>query len=113
HRRLGAGGDEPHHLNGRNRVDDLGGELDLGLGGPPERCPVRGGACDRIHRLRVGVPEHERPPGHHPVDVPAAVHVLDLGALAAAALTIAYSPETLYAATGTWNCCRTARITSR
>ena len=30
----------------------------------------------------------------------------------AAALTIAYSPETLYAASGTWNASRAARITS-
>src|SRR5262249_50604412 len=31
----------------------------------------------------------------------------------AAALTIAYSPETLYAASGAWNASRAARITSR
>ncbi len=37
HRRLGAGADEPHHLDGRHGVDDLGGELDLGLGRRAER----------------------------------------------------------------------------
>ena len=73
HRGLGAGGDEAHHLDRRHGVHDLGREVDLALGRGAERRP----ACERIgdggERLGVGVPEEERPPGEHPVDVAVAV----------------------------------------
>ena len=84
HRRLGAGADEPHHLDRGNRVDDLGRELDLGLGrGAERRAAVRGGV-DRCERLGIGVAEDQGPPGLHPVDVLGAGGVLDDGTLAAA-----------------------------
>ena len=84
HRGLGAGGDEAHHLDRRHRVDDLLRELDLGLGRGAEGRPAGGGVLDRGERLGVGVPEDERPPAQHPVDVALPVDVLDLGAAAAA-----------------------------
>ena len=52
--------------------------------GAPNDVPSRGGLDHRRERLRIGVPEDQRPPRHHPVDVAAAVDVLDLRALAAA-----------------------------
>ena len=44
HRRLGPRRDEPHALDRRDRVDDLGGELDLALGRRAEARPVERGA---------------------------------------------------------------------
>ena len=41
HRRLGAGRDEPHHLDRGHGVDDLGGEVDLSLGRRAERRAPR------------------------------------------------------------------------
>ncbi len=84
HRRLGAGGDEAHHLHRRHRVDDLGGQLDLGLGRGAEGGAARERVLDRGERLGVGVTEDQRPPRLHPVDVAVAVDVLDRRALAAA-----------------------------
>src|SRR5205085_10508738 len=46
-----------------------------------ERCAVACRVDDRLQRLRVRVPERERPPGHHPVDVAAAFDVLQVRAL--------------------------------
>ena len=85
HRRLGARRDEPHHLDRRHRVDDLGGEVDLALGRRAERRAPRERLRDRRQRGRVGVAEEQRPPGEHPVDVLVAVDVLDERAVAAAA----------------------------
>src|SRR5262245_49367587 len=191
HPGLGAGADEPHLLDRRERVDDLGRELDLAFGRRAEGRPVAGRGANRLDRRRVRVPEEERPEGHHPVDEALAVDRLQVRALrapheerlvepnrlhradrrvdpardqplcltrqvgqdlqccqpasslaqyvttksaparliavsdsvaawrssiqpfAAAALTIAYSPETLYAATGRSKRSRTARSTSR
>ena len=84
HRRLRPRGDEPHLLHRRHGVGDLGGELDLRLGGGAEARPAQRGVADCLHRLRVGVAEEERPPGHDPVEEPAAVLGLDVGALRAA-----------------------------
>ena len=57
HRRLGPGRDEPHLLDRRHGVDDLGGQLDLGLGRGAEARPasaasrtastVSGSACPK------------------------------------------------------------------
>ena len=42
HRRLRSGGDEPHHLDRRHRVHDLGRQVDLALGRRAEgRAPAR------------------------------------------------------------------------
>ena len=82
HRRLGARGDETHLLHGRHSVDDLGGELDLALGGRAEARPVAGRRPHGLDRLRIGVPEEERPPGHDPVEQAPAVGVLEVRALA-------------------------------
>ena len=58
HRGFRARGDQPHLLDGRHRVDDLGGELDLALGRRAEgRAPraaaatasiVSGSACPKM-----------------------------------------------------------------
>jgi hypothetical protein len=84
HRRLGARRDEPHLLDRRNGVHELLGKLYLPIGRGPERRPVAGRVHDRVDRLRVGVPEDQRPPGHDPVDVAVAVLVLEVCALTAA-----------------------------
>jgi hypothetical protein len=84
HRRLGAGGDEAYLLDGRDGVGDLGGELDLRLGGRAEARPALGRLHDRLERLAVGMAEQQRAPRHHPVDVAVAVDVLDVRTLAAA-----------------------------
>ena len=60
HRRLGAGGDEAHQLQRRNRVDQLLGELDLALGRRAESRALARGRDHRIDRLRVGVAEDQR-----------------------------------------------------
>ena len=77
HRRLRAGRDETNALDGRNRVDDLRGELDLALGRRAEGRAVARRGDDRIHGLGIRVPEEQRPPGHHPVDVRASVGGLE------------------------------------
>ena len=83
HRRLGAGRHEPHLLDRRHGGDDLGRELDLGLGRRTERRAELGGGANGVDRGRVGVAEEQRPPRHDPVDVAVAVDVLEVGALAA------------------------------
>ena len=83
HPRLGARRDEPHLLDRRHRVDDLRGELDLGLGRRAEARAAKRRVPNGLDRLRVGVAEDERPPGHHPVEQAAAVGRLDVRAGAA------------------------------
>ena len=68
HRRLGARGDEPHLLDRRHGVDDLGRELDLALGRRAEARPVERRLAHRLDRLGVGVAEDQRPPRLHPVE---------------------------------------------
>ena len=70
-------------------VDDLGRELDLGLGRRAEGRAARGRGDDGLDRLGIGVPEDQRPPGHDPVEVAPAVDVLDVRARAAARRTTA------------------------
>jgi hypothetical protein len=84
HRRLRPGRDESHLLDRRHRVDDLGGQLDLRLGGRTEGGPLSGGTRKRVNRLGIGMPEDQRPPRHDPVDVAVAVDVLDVRTLPAA-----------------------------
>ena len=84
HRRLRAGRDQPHLLDRRHRVDDLLGELDLALGRRPEGRAVRRRLLHGLHDLGVGVAEHERAPGHHPVHVAPPLGVLEVGAFAPA-----------------------------
>ena len=69
HRRLRAGRDEPHFLDGGHRLCDLLGQLDLALRRDAERRPVGRRLLHRLDDLRVGVAEYERAPRHHPVDV--------------------------------------------
>ena len=83
HRRLGARGDEPHLLDRRHGVDDLLGQLDLPLRRRAEGRPVGSGFLHRLDHLRIGVAEHERAPGHDPVDVALPVRVPEVRALAA------------------------------
>ena len=84
HRGLRPGGDEPHELDGGNRVHDLLGELDLSLRRGAERRAFARRRLDRRDDLRVGVAEDERPPGHDPVEVTAAFGVLEVGPRSAA-----------------------------
>ena len=84
HRRLGPGGHEPDELDGRHRVDDLLRQLDLRLRRGAEGRTAGSGSLDRRERLRIRVTEDERAPRHDPVDVAAAVHVLDARTGAAA-----------------------------
>ena len=73
HRRLRPGGDEPHLLDGRHRGDDLLRELDLRLGRGAVARSAQRGLAHGLDRLRVGVPEDERPPRHDPVEEAAAL----------------------------------------
>ena len=83
HRRLGPGVDHPDHLDRGEAVGDLGGELDLALGGGAVGGAARGGGGDRLDDARVGVAEDQRAPGADPVDVGVAVGVEDAVALGA------------------------------
>ena len=74
HRGFGAGVDQAD-LVGRRARGDLLGELDLAGGGGTEGGPPVGRRVQRLHHLRVGVPEDHRAPGAHQVDVLPAVHV--------------------------------------
>src|SRR5205085_2056202 len=102
HRSLGPGGDESHLLDRRHGVGDLCGEFDLALGRRAEARPIERRLAHGFDRLGICVPEQQRSPRLHPVAV-----------AVAAALSIAYSPETLYAAIGSSKRSRAARITSR
>ena len=79
HRGLRPGGDQPHELDGGNRVHDLLGELDLSLRRGAERRAFGRRRLDRRDDLRVGVAEDERPPGHDPIEVAAPIGVLEVG----------------------------------
>ena len=83
HGRLGSGGDEAHLLHRRHGVGDLLGERHLAFGRRAEGRAVGGGLLHRLDHLGIGVPEDERAPRHHPVDVPVALRVPEVGALAA------------------------------
>ena len=83
HAGLGPGRHEPHLLHRRHCVDDLRGELHLGLGRGAEARPVERRLTNGLDRLGIGMAEDERPPRHDPVEQPAAVLGLDVRALAA------------------------------
>ena len=51
--------------------------------GAPKLVPSSAAVAHRLDRLRVGMPEDQRPPGLHPVEQAAAVGRLEVGALAA------------------------------
>ena len=84
HGGLGPGGDEPHLLDRRDGVDDLGRELDLGLGRRAEARALERRPAHRLDRLGIGVAEDQRPPRLHPVGEAPAVGRLDVCALPAA-----------------------------
>jgi hypothetical protein len=84
HRGFRAGGDEAHLLDRGHGVHDLFREPDLALG---RRAEARPGCCRLLHggdHLLVRMAEEERSPRHHPVDVGASTHVLDIAAGSAA-----------------------------
>ena len=58
------------------------GELDLELGGRAERGPARRSLPGRLHDLAPRVTEEQRAPRLHEVDIPVAVGVDHVGALA-------------------------------
>ena len=75
HRRLGAGGDQPHLLDRLDPGHDLLGELDLALAGRAEGRAAGDRLLDGGDHLGVRVAEDHRPPRAHEVDVLAAVGV--------------------------------------
>jgi len=75
HRRLGAGGDEAHHLHTGNNGNHFLGELGFQLGRRAEARAASGGIGDRRNHTRFGVPENERSPGEHVIDVLVAVDI--------------------------------------
>ena len=75
HRRLRPRGDEAHLLDRRHGVDDLRRELDLRLGRGAVARAAQRRLPHGLDRLRVGVTEDERPPGHDPVEEAAALGV--------------------------------------
>ena len=82
HRRFGPARDEPDHLDRRHRGRDPFGELDLALGRRAERGPARRRLPGRLDDLGSRVTEQQRAPRLHEVDVPVAVGVDHVGALA-------------------------------
>ncbi len=100
HRRLGAGAHEPHLLDRRERVHDLGGELHLALGRRAEGRPVAGRCANRLDGRRVGVPEDERTERHHPVDEALALDRLQVRALPAPDEERLLEPDSLHRADG-------------
>jgi hypothetical protein len=84
HRRLGAGRNEPHAFDRRNRVDDLGREQHLTLGRGAERRPVERSLAHGLDRYLVRMAEEQRAPRLHPVDQGPAVRRLEVRAAPAA-----------------------------
>ena len=82
HRRFGPARDEPDHLDRRHRARDPFGELDLELGRRAERGPARRRLPGSLDDLGSRVTEQQRAPRLHEVDVPVAVGVDHVGALA-------------------------------
>ena len=84
HRGFGARRDQPDHLQRRDGVDELLGELDLALGRSAESRSLTRGRDDSLDGIGIGVAEQQRAPRHHPVDIAPALLVLDPSAFAAA-----------------------------
>ena len=100
HRRLGARADHSHLLDRRERVDDLGRELDLSFGRRAEGRALVGGLLDGLDRLPVGMAEDQRAEGHHPIDVLPAVGGRHVRALPAAHEERLVEPDGLHRAHG-------------
>jgi hypothetical protein len=84
HRRLGPRADQAHLVDRRHCVDDLFREPDFALRRRAERRPVERSLPDGLDHLRVRVPEDERSPRLHPVDVALPFGVFDVSTLAPA-----------------------------
>ena len=82
HRRLGARGDQAHHVDAGDGLDETFGELDLELRGCAERRPTRCGGRSCLHDLRPRVSEQQRSPRLDVVHVADAVDVGQERALA-------------------------------
>ena len=83
HRRLGARADEADELDARHRVPDQPRELELERARRAVARPAAHGLLERGDDPRVRVAEDQRPPGQDVVDVPVAVDVDEVRALAA------------------------------
>ena len=81
HGRLGAGGDHPDALGGRDALLDDGGEVGLVRRGSAEGETAVDGGVHGGEDLRVGVPQQRRAPGADEVDVVGAVGVGQVGTL--------------------------------
>ena len=82
HRRLGARRGHPQHLDGGHARGDLARRAAPRPRSARRRWSRAGGARHRLDHVRIGVPEHERAPRAHPVDVLVAVDVGQRGARA-------------------------------
>ena len=80
HRRLGAGRHKPQLLQRGHRQADALGEIDFTGGGRAKAGPRRRGGRDGRDDVRIGVPEDERSPGSHEVEVAIAIDILNVGA---------------------------------
>jgi hypothetical protein len=83
HGGLGARVDQPDHFYRRDGVADGFGQLDFRLGGSPEAGADPERAFERREDLRMAVSQQQRSPGADVIDILVAVHVEDVGALAA------------------------------
>src|SRR5207237_6504668 len=82
HRSLGSGRGEPDHLDTGHAANHLRRELDLRLCGSTVARTPGGGRSDRLDHLRMRVPQDQRSPRADIVEVPVAVDVDELGAVA-------------------------------
>jgi hypothetical protein len=83
HGRLGAGGDQAHHLQPRQQPRQQFGHLDLGFRRRAESQSPHYGVLHRLDHLGMGVAQHQRAPGADVVDVALAVGVPHIRAFAA------------------------------
>ena len=83
HRRLRSGIDKADALHIGRRKGDLLGELRFAHGGRAEREPLPHGLLHRRNDLCPRMPEDERSPAHHVVDVPSARYIVNISAFAA------------------------------
>ena len=83
HHRFGAGGYEAHLFDTRIGGDHLLGQFDLHGGRRPEGRAAFRGFGHGLDHVPVGVAQYQRAPRADEIQVPVAVHVDHMGAVAA------------------------------
>ena len=78
HHGFGAGGNESHHLQMRNRRHDQLGQLDLLATGGAEAEPAGGSRRHCLDYIRVSVAENQGAPRTHVIDIAVSVDVEDV-----------------------------------